>query len=180
MNILIDGGATIETFTGRQFHILEPREEEICIEDIAHALAMQCRFTGHTKFHYSVAQHSYLASLIVSEEFRLEALLHDASEAYIGDMSRPLKHFSECGRHYLQIETRIERVIRKKFGLPPTMSPEVKEADNSLLYVEKRELMPPCDWTHDWGGHKEIDILIRSCTPSEARYLFYKRCEQLL
>jgi len=175
----IDSGATIETYTGLQFHILEPRPEEVNITDIAHALSMQCRFTGHTKFHYSVAQHSFLASFLVPPQFQLEALLHDASEAYIGDMSRPLKHFSECGRLYLEIEAKIEAVIKKKFGLPPTMSPEVKEADNSLLYAEKKALMKPCDWTDTWGKYKEVDVEIGSWNPDFAKIQFMRRYARL-
>ena len=175
----IDGGATIETYTGLQFHILEPHPEEVNITDIAHALSMQCRFTGHTRFYYSVAQHSYLASFLVPPQFQLEALLHDASEAYIGDMSRPLKHFSECGRLYLEIEAKIEAVIKKKFGLPPTMSPEVKEADNSLLYAEKNALMEPCDWTHTWGKYEEIDATIQPWEPQYAETQFLRRYRQL-
>lgn len=174
----IDSGATIETYTGLQFHILEPRPEEVCITDIAHALSMQCRFTGHTRFYYSVAQHSYLVSFLVPQQFQLEALLHDASEAYIGDMSRPLKHFSECGRLYLEIEAKIEAVIKKKFGLPPTMSPEVKEADNSLLYAEKAALMKPCDWTDTWGKYKEIDAEIKPWEPRYAETHFLHRYNQ--
>lgn len=176
----IDGGATIETYTGLQFHILEPHPEEVNITDIAHALSMLCRFTGHTRFYYSVAQHSYLASFLVPPQFQLEALLHDASEAYIGDMSRPLKHFSECGRLYLEIEAKIEAVIKKKFGLPPTMSPEVKEADNSLLYAEKKALMEPCDWTHTWGKYEEIDTTIQPWEPQYAEAQFLRRYRQLL
>lgn len=173
MTIYLDGGATIQTFTGGQFHLLEPRAEEIYIEDIAHALSMQCRFTGHTRFHYSVAQHSYLASLMVPAQFQLEALLHDAAEAYICDMSRPLKHFSEMGKYYLEIEERINKVIREKFCLPSKMSPQVKEADNALLYVEKDALLPKMEWTHDWGKSAEhTNITIIKWPPRTAESIF--------
>ena len=175
----IDGGATIETFTGIQFHILEPREEEVCIADIAHALSLQCRFTGHTRFHYSVAQHSVYVSEILTAANALEGLLHDASEAYIGDMSRPLKHYSSCGKEYLLIEEKIEKVIRKKFGFPENMSSPVKWADNSLLYKEKEALMKPADWTHNWGEHENVDINIASWTPALAEGRFLQRFYQL-
>lgn len=172
----MDAGATIETYTGLQIHLLDPRPEEICIEDIAHALALQCRFTGHTKYHYSVAQHCYLTSLIVSPTFALEALLHDATEAYLCDLSRPLKHFSQLGKEYLLVEDKLDRVIRAKFGLPLTMSPEVKRADTTMLYLEKDALMKPCDWTHEWGGYDIPDyIQIRSWTPPLAESVYLSR-----
>lgn len=170
----MDAGATIETYAGLQIHLLDPRPEEICIEDIAHSLSLQCRFTGHTKYHYSVAQHCYLASLIVSPAFALEALLHDATEAYLCDLSRPLKHFSQLGKEYLLVEDKLDRVIRAKFGLPLTMSPEVKRADTTMLYLEKDALMKPRDWAHEWGGYDiPTDIQIRSWTPplAESAYL---------
>lgn len=154
--LVVDGGATIQTFSGLQVHLLHPAPEEITIEDIAHALAMQCRFTGHTRFHYSVAQHSFLASLIVPQEFAKEALLHDATEAYLCDLARPLKHFSPIGPPYLALEEKIDAVIRKKFGLPETMSPEVKKADNKLLFAEKEVLMPRSEWTHKWDGEPAV------------------------
>ena len=94
-------------------------------------------------------------------------------------MSRPLKHFSECGKHYLEIEAKIEEVIKKKFDIPLTMSPEVKKADNSLLYAEKKALMKPCEWTHIWGAHKKIDVKIDEWQPNYAKYQFQRRYSQL-
>src|SRR5271166_4295857 len=98
-------GSYIQTYTGIRFDILNPTPEMITIDDIAHHLANCCRFTGAVKWHYSVAQHSYYASLIAGPQWRprlaLEALMHDASEAYICDMARPMKHFTECGKYYL-------------------------------------------------------------------------------
>ncbi len=86
-------GDYIATYTGKQFYPLDPRPEDVCLEDIAHSLSNLCRFTGHTdtdRF-YSVAQHSVICSTIVAPEAALLALLHDAAEAYLGDISRPLK-----------------------------------------------------------------------------------------
>src|SRR4051812_30250690 len=82
-------GNWMQTFTGRQFWPVDPRADEIAIEDIARALAMTCRFGGHVRFHYSVAQHSFLVSLVCSPEHALWGLLHDASEAYLGDVVWP-------------------------------------------------------------------------------------------
>src|ERR1700757_1336901 len=98
--------AWIQTFSGKRFSLLEPQPDQICIEDIAHALSLQARFTGHVKYHYSVAQHCWYASQIVAPEFALEALMHDASEAYIGDMSRPMKHFTTAGVEYMKVEAK--------------------------------------------------------------------------
>jgi len=101
--------ATIGLFSGGTFDILNPRAEDVRIEDIAHALSQQCRFTGHTKTFYSVAQHSVLASTLVAAPDELWALLHDASEAYMGDMNRPLKHAPEMSAS----------ALRKKQPWPP-------------------------------------------------------------
>lgn len=176
MDDSIRSKAWIQTFSGLKFHILEPCEEEVDIIDIAHGLAMQCRFTGQTLWHYSVAQHSYYCSKLVPEKFAFEALMHDASEAYIGDMSRPLKHYSAAGYEYLQIEAKIEDVIKRKFGLPAQMSPEVKDADNAMLYAEKAELMSPMEWDTRWAETvKPIPFLIEQWHPNLAERMFLER-----
>ena len=96
--------AWIQTYTGGKFHLLAPRQEEINIVDIAHALSMMCRFTGHVRRFYSVSEHSWHASYLVPKQDALWALLHDASEAYMADMNRPLKHFTAIGPAYLKVE----------------------------------------------------------------------------
>src|SRR5208282_6622849 len=90
--------AWIRTFSGGRFYVLEPRVEDVRIEDIAHALSMQCRFTGHVREFYSVAEHSVWVSRYSHREDALWGLLHDASESYIGDMSTPLKLQPEMSR----------------------------------------------------------------------------------
>lgn len=82
----------IQTFSGRQFFPLEPRVEDVCIEDIAHGLSNLCRYAGHCECFYSVAQHCLLVSRVVPREHALRGLLHDASEAYLIDVPRPIKH----------------------------------------------------------------------------------------
>ncbi len=131
------------TYTGRKYWPADPRVEDIHIGDIAHGLAMLCRYTGHTAYFYSVAEHSVLVSLMVPPELALEALLHDASEAYLGDIGRPLKHFL---LDYQEIEKRNDRVIRERFLLPPTEHRLVKAADSDILHTEMRalcKLLPP-------------------------------------
>lgn len=138
----------IETFTGRRFPLLEPRAEDIDIRDIAHALSMQVRYTGHVRKFYSVAEHCCHVSHRVPAEDALWGLLHDASEAYIADLSRPLKHASPLGPIYLEIEDRIMRAVCEHFGLPLTlpMPASVKAADNLLLLAEKQALMTSLPW----------------------------------
>lgn len=172
--------AWIQTYSNKRFNILNPQPKEICIEDVAHALSMQCRFTGHTRFHYSVAQHSYYASLIAATAFRFEALMHDASEAYICDMNRPMKQYTKAGAAYREVEKVIEEAIARKFLLPDTMSAEVKRVDNMLLYAEKAQLMAPMEWDTRWAASTEAaDIVIEKWTPEQAESNFLQRFAEL-
>jgi hypothetical protein len=135
----------ILTRFGRRFDISCPTVDMIDPRDIAHALAHICRFGGHTREHYSVAQHSVIASQIVPEHAARHALLHDATEAYIGDMVRPLK---QTMPNYQWAEAKLWRVICARFGLDPEMPAEVHQADMVMLATEKRDLMPehPDPW----------------------------------
>ena len=136
----------IETASGRRFRPLDPTEGEISILDIAHALSNQCRFSGHTRVHYSVAEHSVrvrnlLASLGASREVQLWGLLHDASEAYLVDIPSPLKH-TEAFAAYRVAERALQIAVCVAFNLP-TEEPEiVRMADGVLLATEARDLMP--------------------------------------
>lgn len=138
----------IETYSGKEFHFLNPQPEQICIEDIAHALSNQCRYTGHTKRFMSVAEHSYLVSLMCPT-VPLIGLLHDASEAYLSDLSRPVKHGTAIGPPYLELEDRVMQAIFGKFGLSLPLPPEVKAADNKCLWLEKKKLMPGLEWSKE-------------------------------
>jgi len=172
--------AWIQTYTNKRFHILDPRPEEICIEDIAHALSLQCRFTGHVKWHYSVAQHCVYASRIVGTDFAFEALMHDSSEAYICDMTRPVKHYTPAGAAYLVLEAKIEAAVAEKFNLPAIMSPQVKDADNQMLYAEKAQLMPPMDWSTRWSAdQKAANLQIMQWTNEYAEGCFLRRFSEL-
>lgn len=149
----------IQTYTGKAFYPLAPRVEDIDIEDIAHSLSMQCRFTGHTKDFYSVGQHCAEISEIVPEEDALWGLLHDASEAYLVDLCRPLKRLEKLGSPYREIEARLMLAICERFGLAPEQPASVKEADLRMLMTEKRDLMrvPPLPWV-DQGEPYEARI----------------------
>lgn len=123
----------IRTFTGKVFDlkILDP--ESICIEDIAHALAYTPRFGGHLPLPYSVAQHSVHVMEQCKPDLQLAALLHDASEAYIGDMPSPFKKLMP---DYKKLEANLMKVIAKKFGFEYPLHPEIKDADYALLSIE--------------------------------------------
>ena len=130
------------TYTGVQFWPLDPRPEEIFIEDIAHALAHTCRWGGQCSEFYSVAQHSVLVSCYVPAGLALAGLMHDAAEAYIGDVKRPLKRFLP---EFQAIEHRLEIVICERFGISEEQihNEKVKLADNRVLLAERRDLMHP-------------------------------------
>jgi len=136
---------TILTRSGSYFDFTDPENSEICINDIAHALACICRFTGHTKEFYSVAQHSVLMSQIVPDEFALAALLHDAHEAYVGDVSSPLKQLIP---DYKELEKKIESAVLSRFGLPASMPDVIKHYDMVMLKTELRDVMH-CDDHHE-------------------------------
>jgi hypothetical protein len=141
-------GDWIQTYCKKKIHAIDLKPEDIEIGDISHALSLVNRFTGHTTVAYSVAEHSVRVARLIQEQnpgndrLVLEALLHDASEAYIADIARPFKHLPEMAP-YRAIERSMEIVIAKRFGLPETMSPEIKEADEILLTTEARDLMSP-------------------------------------
>ena len=134
-------GTWIATYSAKQFFPLAPRQEDIDIVDIAHSLALQCRFTGHCMEFYSVAEHSVRASYLVPSEHALWALLHDATEAYLTDMSRPIKQNTSLGEEYRKIEKNLMAAICQKFGLSTEEPPQVKIADNIMLMTEKRDLL---------------------------------------
>lgn len=122
----------IQTFTGRQFWPLNPRAEDVCIEDIAHALSMKCRYTGHCRQFYSVAQHSVIMTeLSLSPHW---ALMHDAAEAYMPDVARPVKRLIP---QLKDVEDGLLKVIAEAFSLewpiPKYVEDDVKSLDLILL-----------------------------------------------
>lgn len=129
-------------FSGGYFHFETPGYSPFTIEDIAQGLSNCCRFAGQCREFYSVAQHSILVASIVPPEDRLAALLHDASEAFLGDITRPLKQLLP---DYRAVEERVQRAIFDRFGVGE-MPSSVKAADLVLLRTEQRDLMPPSEW----------------------------------
>lgn len=169
----------IQTYTGRQFWPLDPREEDVDIVDIAHALSNICRYGGHVEQFYSVAQHCVFASHIVPAKFALYGLLHDASEAYLIDVPRPIKH--ELGMEvYRAAESKLQALIYESFGLDPEEPECVKVADNQLLKTEQRDLLkpPPAPWK-DYGVEPLRHKLI-PWTPEQSENTFIGRYVELI
>lgn len=135
----------IQSYSGRAITFLDPKVEQIDVEDIAHALSLLCRFGGHCREFYSVAEHSVRCAKKAAEkglgdDLCFEALMHDASEAYLVDMPRPIKQQLQG---YRDVEAKLDAVIREKYELPPKMSDEIHLIDNEMLATEKRDLMNP-------------------------------------
>ncbi|KRE02580.1 hypothetical protein ASE61_14975 [Bosea sp. Root670] len=163
-------GDWIQTFSGRQFWPLDPRPEEIAIEDIAHALAHDCRFGGHCRRFYSVAEHSVLLARAVAPDLRLAALMHDSPEGYLRDLVRPVKRTMPS---YRAAETAIWLAICARFGLPIDLPAEVHEADNRILVDERQQNMapPPAPWNSE-ENVEPLGVRLQFWTPVEAEFQF--------
>lgn len=169
---------TILTVTGNYFDLAAPETTPITIEDIAHGLSNICRFTGQISNFYSVAEHCVHCSFYVEPvEHALAALMHDAAEAFVGDVSRPLKALLP---EYRVIEERISRMIMAQFGIPWPMHPAIKIVDNRLLVTEQRQRMNNSD---DWGlwteGVEPIPRELACWDPPQARRRFLNRFHEL-
>ena len=132
-------GDWFQTYSGRQFWPCDPKPEEIYLVDIAHALSNQCRFAGHCQRFYSVAQHSVIVSEQVPFEHAVWGLLHDAAEAYLVDLPRPIKRHSVLGREYKLLEEQLQTCIAWRFGLQntPEIPACVHVADDRALMTLK-------------------------------------------
>ena len=170
-------GQWMQTYTGKQFWPIDPRAEEVDILDIAHSLSMQCRYAGHCQRFYSVAEHSVYVSQVIEPEFALLGLLHDAAEAYLVDVPRPVKPYLTG---YAEMEMRLEDEIAYKFGLwwDNKKTDAVKRADNAVLLAEKEDLMPnsPAPWSVPGDP---ADVRIMCLSPEAARGFFLKRFVEL-
>lgn len=172
---------SILTYTGRYINLTEPDEATFHISDIAHALSQICRFGGHVRQFYSVAQHSVAVSQMVPVEYRLQALLHDAAEAYCGDMVRPLKVLPSM-KHYRDYETMMQSRLFDAFGVlcSEESRAAVKRADLEMLATERRDLMAP-DHT-SWpilDGIFPRHASITPLMPMAAETAFLKRFKDL-
>ncbi len=166
----------IQTYTGKQFFPLNPSPQDLDIRDIAHALSLQCRFNGHCLQFYSVAEHSVRVADWLGGELQLWGLLHDAAEAYLGDVVRPLKGQLDT---YNEIETGLLRVVADHFGLSWPMPEEVAVADTRLLAAEARDIMapPPAPW--ELMGLEPLPVTIEPWSATEAERRFLDRYSEL-
>lgn len=164
-------GDWIQTYSAISFWPLDARAEEIEIVDIAHSLSLQCRFAGHCEEFYSVAEHCCHIFDHVSEKNKLWGLLHDASEAYLVDLPRPVKR---CMPQYKDIETNLMKVISHRFQLPEEMPHEVHEADMRILFDEAKQNMkePPIAWV---GVMEPLGIKLQYWSPKQAKEEFLQR-----
>lgn len=177
MSDTLDRGGWMMTATGRKFHPFDPRPDDIDIADIAHALARICRYGGHTERFYSVAEHSVHVSRIVAPELKLGALLHDAAEAYLGDIPRPIK-YSAAMAGWREAEARLESVIGERFGIPFPMHPSVKKIDDRMIIDEWAALMPAT--TEDIGvTGKPLNCRIRCWGVGRAEMEFLRTFREL-
>jgi hypothetical protein len=173
----------IQTVSGRWLDPLAPDPESIDIGDIAQALSNQCRFGGHSRVFYSVAQHSTIVSDVCAERGAtpaeaLSALMHDAGEAYLVDLPHPLKHRSEIGPPYRKAEKLLEEAIRIRFDLVPQPA-EMKPIDHALLATERSALAAMNDPWPELEGHEPLPIEIDPWDPRRSRREFLERFERL-
>ena len=133
----------IETFSGNKVDLLQPDPQSFTLEDIFHALLNVPRFSGHTRRFYSVAMHSYNVAQLVPDHLKFEAIMHDATEAYLMDMPTPYKALLP---DYRAAEENLWLGIAAKFDLPEVLDPLVKQADRVALITERNYLKGKSDW----------------------------------
>ena len=174
-------GTWIVTASGRTFDLADPRPADVHPADIAHALSHVCRFGGHVRTFYSVAQHCVLVSRLVPADHALAGLLHDGAEAFVGDMVGPLKWRLP---EFEAVERRVAAAVARRFGLDSAAlhAPEVVAADLQALGAEARVLLPPP--TRPWLELERVDALpaVLSVTPwssRTARTAFLERLRDL-
>lgn len=174
--------AWIMTQSGRMFFFEHPHSASIDIQDIAAALSKICRFTGHTRCHYSVAEHSirvsWLAETKYGREFAREGLLHDAAEAYVSDLNGPLKRL--VGEGYKQWEAVAEKAVAEKYNFKTPKSFAVKDCDGVVYLTEKRDLFPP--YNLPFTSYPDKEALVDPIIPMSAelaRLLFLHRFEEV-
>jgi len=185
---------TMTLYSGRDVDIFNMNHKQIDIEDIAHALSNLCRYGGHCLFHYSVALHSVLCSYesgTIKE--KLAFLLHDASEAYVNDLVRPIKHRPELEQYRVE-EDKIQKLVFEKFGLEFPFSKRVHEVDNKVLMDELGAIIITDSEIAETSSKMEIslrearkflrneklvDCIIPKISPEEAEELFLNRFYEL-
>jgi uncharacterized protein len=176
-------GPYLQTVSGRWVNPFDPDPTQLDPGDIARALANQCRFGGHSRAFYSVAQHSVIVSCVVEErggdvEDVFAALMHDAGEAYLGDMPHPLKHRSALGAAFREAEARLEQAIRDRFGIK-TNVPEIKAVDRALLATERRAFSDEIWHWPELEDVEPLDLELTPWSPDQAADEFARRYAEL-
>ena len=167
---------TIQVQNGQPFDFLNVDASGLTIDVIAHSLSNLCRFTGHTREFYSVAQHSVYVRYVVPPEDAFAGLMHDAAEALLGDVASPLKALLP---DYRAIEDRVGATLFAHFGLSPKLPDSVKHADRLVLSIEQRDLMPTGEL---WESTKGFSLPQEKIVPlgsSVAKMMFLSRYEDL-
>ncbi len=167
----------ITTYSGVKFNPFKPVAKDVDIVDIAQATSNLCRFTGHVKKFYSVAEHCILVSQLVPEEHALAALLHDASEAYVNDMPAPMKRRPELAL-YLEVELGVQRAVYYAFDVPFPYPDCVKEVDYNICAAEAKKLFKDVP---DWALERDApNVKFMFYPPDEARKAFLARFNELM
>jgi 5'-deoxynucleotidase YfbR-like HD superfamily hydrolase len=184
-------GGWNECYTGTRFYTFDPAPEDVSIADIAHSLALQCRYNGNSKRFYSVAEHSCLLSDFVREHGRdggntrrydvpprdsLTALLHDAAEAYIGDLIRPVKHRMP---EFRALEAIVEHVVLPVYGLESDLPPWMRDLDSRILSDERAQVMltQHNEWSTD--ELEPLDVWVNFWSPARGEFEFLRRFHEL-
>ena len=169
-------GRFITTYSGVKFFVDECNVQDVPMEDIAHALAMNCRFNGHLKVFYSVGEHSVLVSKLVPEEFALWGLLHDITEAFVPDVPRPFKSLIHG---FEEFEDKLAEKVSEHFEMPWPMPAEVKYVDTHIVADEARKLcLQPPDWIKHYDTVCPPELII-GLTPAAAKGAFLERFYEL-
>lgn len=175
MAITLQTKTCISTANGDFFDYLSPETHDFDIDVIAHALSNICRYGGHSKRFYSVAEHSVLVSRVVPKRLQLCGLLHDASEAYCGDVASPLKRLIP---EYRKIEDRVQAAIANRFDIPFPFPEDIHLADKAVYLAEREQITDGTDaiWYTDM---KPAKVLVAGMPPKDAKNFFLTRYKEL-
>ena len=157
----------MQTFSGATIHPSDPHPDSIHIEDIANALARQCRYAGHCLKFYSVAEHCCHVSDRATTVYKLSALMHDASEAYLVDIPRPVKPLLQ---NYYAVEDKLMRIIAKKYNFDWPVPDEVKYLDTAILTDEREQNMAKMEVDGKaWGSpYPALGVTLQYWEPEKA------------
>jgi hypothetical protein len=174
----------IPTFSGRAFDVVDPSSRDISIRDIAHSLSMQCRFGGHCRRFYSLAEHGLLLSRTVDRKLALCALLHESAHAYIQEVIIPLRPLLAG---YQELTSRVWAMVAKRFRLPLVLPAAIRQADFRLLATEIEYLLLPTPkpWLQGVNPFTLEELGVQhtkqlGLLPREARQLFLERFAELV